>query len=318
MQPSRQVSHLYNKKDMKLALTIFTACLSFGVAAQNTLAEIHFESDQVTSLLIEGSFCDVTVAKGNTTRVDGIITGDGDPEDFEFVKKLDGGALTIKVISNGSRNWSWNSDRTSRIDVKLPENVVLQVVNTSGDVVVEDFKAKSLDIRVTSGDVDLSSIVANLKHVSTSGDLVVEELSGAVTAQSTSGDQSFSHIVGNISTGATSGDLDFNDVDGDITAQATSGDIEIDGSEGAISVRTTSGDISGDDVTIVGDCRFKATSGDVEVALENDLSELSFDLTASSGSLRVGGDRESKRLIKKGGNYEVKGVTTSGSQYFYQ
>ncbi|RED97958.1 DUF4097 family beta strand repeat-containing protein [Marinoscillum furvescens] len=304
---------------MRLALTLLFALSLMGATAQQTLAEIHFESENISSVIVQGVFCDVTVEPGRTTKIDGLIAGDGSPGDYEFVKSMDGGQLLIKVESRRTKNkWSWGSSRDSKIAVTLPEGVTLQIKNTSGDVQVERYTANTLDVQVTSGDVSLETINANLSLNATSGDLSVEGLTGDVTSKTTSGDQEFTSIKGNISVVATSGDLELAAVVGNITGQATSGDIEIEDAEGAIVLQTTSGDISGEEVLITGDSRFKATSGDVEFELLNDFSDLSFDLKTSSGSLRAGAVKESKRLILEGGKFDVLGVTTSGSQYFYE
>ena len=67
---------------------------------------------------------------------------------------------------------------------------------------------------------------------------------------------------------------------------------------------------------LTGDAYFKATSGDVEIDFVNDLGDLSFDLTATSGNLDVGRRSGEKKLYINRGGYKIVGVTSSGNQEY--
>ena len=123
-------------------------------------------------------------------------------------------------------------------------------------------------------------------------------------------------MKGSIKSTASSGDITFIDFDGDLEIEATSGDVELKTGKGTLSVRTSSGEIDGDEITLTGDADFDATSGNIEVDFTNDLSDLSFDLSATSGDLEVGRQEAEKRLKIERGGYTVRGVTSSGDQEY--
>ena len=137
---------------------------------------------------------------------------------------------------------------------------------------------------------------------------------GNLDVESTSGDQRLFDVEGDIDTRASSGDITISDFDGEVEVEATSGDIDLRGGTGSMSIRTTSGNIEGNDIRLTGNAYFKASSGDVEIDFENDVSELSFDLTATSGSLDAGNKSGEKKLYIDRGNLKVIGVTSSGDQ----
>ena len=64
------------------------------------------------------------------------------------------------------------------------------------------------------------------------------------------------------------------------------------------------------------DSRFRTSSGDIEIEFDNDMSDLSFDLEASSGDLSVDGRRSDRSLYIKEGDIWIKGVSSSGSQKY--
>ena len=69
-------------------------------------------------------------------------------------------------------------------------------------------------------------------------------------------------------------------------------------------------------ISIFPDADFDATSGNIEIDFTNDLEDLSFDLTATSGDLEVGRREAEKRLKIERGGYTVRGVTSSGDQEY--
>lgn len=294
---------------MKYLLFITLATASLFAAGQSILASHEFEADNITSITLEGKFCDVFVKKGPKVMFNGVIEGSGDPEDYEITSDIRGSNLYIRV-EKYSRGW----DRMIRSDLKLevPENVLLNIENSSGDIDVTGISGERIVIEATSGDIDIRGIEGRLQVGSTSGDLEIRQVRGSIIAKSTSGSQEYEEIVGDLETVSTSGDIDIDNYDGNVRAEATSGSIRLERGVGEMYLRTTSGDIDGYYVVLKGDAEFRASSGDVEIELANRLDEFSFDLQTSSGSLRVGSRSSEKNLYMKQGGYWIRGVTSSG------
>ena len=289
---------------------------SFTSFSQNILAEAELEAENVEEVRIEGSFVDVYVNTGDRVYFKGKITGNGDEGDYRFETDIVGKSLVIRVDRKSSRGWKNYRINESRIDLTIVDGVKLDIDNSSGDVIVANLRASSSRIEASSGEITLRNIIANLKVETSSGDIDIDGLTGDSDIESTSGDQEIYNTKGDIETRASSGDITVSGFDGKIEVQATSGDVEIRKGTGAIKARTSSGNIDGYAIEVNNNCYFDATSGSIEIDFANDLNDLSFDLTATSGDLEVGSKSGEKRLVMDNGGYKIIGTTSSGDQEY--
>ncbi|MEQ9468321.1 MAG: DUF4097 family beta strand repeat-containing protein [Ekhidna sp.] len=301
---------------MKNILSLITLLLCVSGFAQNTLAKAELEAENVDEVRIEGSFVDVFVNSGDRVYFKGIITGSGDEGDYSFDTDIVGRTLVIRVDRRNSNNWKNFRITESRIDLTITDGIKLDIDNSSGDVNVANLRASSSNIEATSGDITLRSIVANLNVETSSGDIDIDGLTGDSEIESTSGDQEIYNSKGNIETRSSSGDITISGFNGKIEIQATSGDVEIRKGVGAIKARTSSGNIDGYGIELNDNTYFDATSGNIEIDFVNDLDDLSFDLTATSGDLEVGSRSGDKRLVIDRGGIKVIGTTSSGDQEY--
>ncbi len=283
---------------------------------QNTLAKAELEAENVDEVKIEGSFVDVFVKKGDRVYFKGEITGSGDEGDYRFETDIVGKTLVIRVDRQRDRSWRNYRITESRIDLTIVDGVKLDIDNSSGDVNVANLRASSSKIEASSGDITLRSIIANLEVETSSGDIDIDGLTGDSEIESTSGDQDIFNTKGDIETRASSGDITISGFNGKIEVQATSGDVEIRKGFGSIRARTSSGNIDGYGIELNDNCYFDATSGDIEIDFVNDLDDLSFDLTATSGDLEVGSRSGEKRMVIDRGGIKISGTTSSGSQEY--
>jgi len=301
---------------MKVLLSIAPFLYIFSISAQNLIASAELGAENVTSVSVQGSFVDVYVKNGNGVYFKGVIYGSGKEGDFEFDANIEGETLIVNVINN-RKNYSWMGSRVkdSRIDLTIPNNVGLLIDNSSGDIYVNGLNTSRAKLKASSGDIEMKNVIANLEVGTSSGDIEITGLTGDSKLKSSSGDQKIVDSKGDITTQASSGDITVIDFDGNLSLRATSGDIEFRNGEGSFKVRTTSGEIDGSNVSVNDKCYFEATSGNVKVDF-NDLGELSFSLSATSGDLSVGSKSGEKKLILDRGGFKITGVTTSGDQEY--
>ncbi|WP_462250270.1 DUF4097 family beta strand repeat-containing protein [Ekhidna sp.] len=297
---------------------VFTLAIAVSLSAfsQNILAKAELEAENIDEVRIEGSFVDVFVNKGDRVYFKGKITGSGDEGDYRFETDIVGKTLVIRVDRQRDRSWKNYRITESRIDLTIVDGVKLDIDNSSGDVNVANLRASTSKIEASSGDITLRSIVANLEVETSSGDIDIDGLTGDSEIESTSGDQDIYNSKGDIETRASSGDITISGFKGEIEVQATSGDVEIRKGIGSIRARTSSGNIDGYGIELNDNCYFDATSGDIEIDFINDLQDLSFDLTATSGDLEVGNRSGEKRMVIDRGGIKISGTTSSGSQEY--
>lgn len=302
---------------MKNLFTLITLVILSGqVLAQTTIASAELEAQNVTEVRIEGSFCDVYVERGNRNYLKAVIKGKGEVGDYRFDTEISGSTLLIKVVRREKRSWKGYNLTESKIDLTIKEGVRLDIDNSSGDIFVADLTTEESKIEANSGDITLKRIKADLEVETSSGDVSINEMIGSLDLQSTSGDQRLYNVDGNIDSRASSGDITVADFIGNLELEATSGDIDVRGGVGRLDLRTTSGGIEGNDIDLNGNAYFKASSGSIEIDFINEIRELSFDLTASSGNLDVGNRSGEKKLYIDRGGYMVVGVTSSGDQEY--
>lgn len=301
---------------MRIALFILLATLIFRLQGQNVIAKFEKSTPNAKKVKIEGAFVDVYVKRGDRNYLTGIIEGNGEEGDYEF-NVVEGSICSVSVNSH-NKGFGWSSNRITkaRIDITLMTGVGLEISNSSGDINLRNIATPDVYITTSSGDVSLMNTISNLDLKTTSGDIDIQGLKGDSNIKSTSGDQNLRDVMGTITMVSTSGDIKIDKFDGDLDVRATSGDIDIRGGKGTLNVKTTSGEIEGEDVLLRGNTFFKATSGDIAFEFLNEVSELSFDLRASSGDLEVGNRSAEKKLVIDRGDFLVSGETSSGDQEY--
>ncbi|MCZ4694332.1 hypothetical protein DWB61_04465 [Ancylomarina euxinus] len=322
------------KMNMKQLLTLVGILfMPFYSNSQTIYAEADTKYDGIERVEVEGRFADVKILGTGEDGVElkGIIRGKlRGSNDFEIKHRQEGTVLKVWIEAPRSIMGRFEA----QLSFKVPYSMDVDITNSSGDIYIEEIVAEQMKLKATSGDIVIKNVESLLTTTTTSGDLEINYLKGAISATSTSGNQKFNHIRASVSTVATSGDLLFFDVVGDLSTRTTSGDLQFEGIDGSLSnvstsgnliinkaktrldLLTTSGDISGDEIELIGDSKFKSTSGDISIDFANDLDGMSFDLRASSGDLRAGRHSAEGKLYMKHGDVWVYGHSSSGDQNY--
>ncbi|RUT73057.1 DUF4097 family beta strand repeat-containing protein [Ancylomarina longa] len=318
---------------LKVCLLLFLLFLTRGLFAQTIYANEKASYDSVDKLEIEGAFCDVEIIGENRSDVqfEGIIQGtSGKSKGYIIHHKLNGKTLNIWI---DSPNRFWGNIKGD-LKFMVPQEIKIDLKNTSGDVFCSGIVAEYLKFKASSGDINIRKLKGNLDLLTTSGEVTVKELVGNAHIVSSSGDQELKFINGDIESKATSGDLKFTEIHGDVNSRTSSGDIDIEGlvgvfrnvstsgnvninnSKTALHLTASSGDIEGENIILVGESYFTTTSGNVYLNLNNNFEQLSFDLVASSGDLRVGNQKTEKKLYHENGDIWIHGKSSSGDQVY--
>lgn len=197
----------------------------------------------------------------------------------------------------------------------------LTVKSSSGDIVVKQLTGDKVNISSTYGNVQLSGIAAEMELSSASGDIQLSNVTGNVSMVSSYGNQVISTLTGNLITTSASGNIKINQLRGDLSVRSSYGNVIASNCNGNISVKSQSGDIKGSSIRIQDALELSSGYGDIMMQLENPLDELSFDLVASYGDVKVKKDGTSisgdkGKLFLQKGKIKVKATTTSGNQVY--
>ncbi len=339
--------HVFNFSALTIVLLLtiipFTAC------SQQTLDKIDKTFTNITSVDVEGSFCnvDITGEKRHDIKLTGEIISNKN-YDIKIKYKQDGTTLKIWL----ERPNSIRGNIKGNITLKIPGNTNIDVKNSSGSITVENIGQCEVDLTASSGSISVKNINTKITLTASSGSLNIQDVSGEVHATassgsvfvsgingdlysitssgsqkietvngngkitSSSGSQSFHKINGNVNTKTSSGSIKADQINGNYTATTSSGSIKLDNIFGKLDLTTSSGSQKGTNIKLSGSSSFKAVSGSISMALLNSPDELSFDLSASSGSLYAKGETGKNKLIVTKGSLKIYGKTSSGSQIY--
>ncbi|MGX7823943.1 DUF4097 family beta strand repeat-containing protein [Actinokineospora sp. 24-640] len=175
--------------------------------------------------------------------------------------RVEGGAL---ILEGCGLNNCWID-----YEVVVPRKVALAGDVASGDVTVEG--AVSVDLRTSSGDVDVRGV------------------SGAVSVEANSGRVELADVGENASVQVRSGDVDLRGVRGDATVRSSSGTVTVAGVGGKVDVEATSGDVAVG-VSTVSDVRAHANSGAVSVTVPRGRYRMTVDVGSGEVDSAVADD----------------------------
>ena len=301
---------IFRKQIVLLLIGVFMAVFCAGYLAASPTFEKVSESG-IRVLEVEASFLNVEVNGGTGSTVTG--WGEDISRNVIVNYKRRGDVLHIWVEKRFS---PFALRQSGRLYFEVPEDVDLDLRSASGEIVIRNMSPARLRAESSSGNISISRIGSDLEVKNASGDINLGMIDGNVRVENSSGRIELTDVNGNVSAGASSGDLRLSAVEGDIEASSNSGRIALRSTTGALHLHTSSGAIHGEDVYITGASMFETGSGRIDVDLRNQLNDLSFRLTSSSGALQVGNLKGERNLAAGEGTIRVTGETSSGSQLF--
>ena len=328
-------------------ITLLLPLLAVSAMAQSLADQVNKKFNNINKLVVEGSFCDVTINGSNSQEIDfkGEVYADA--------------TVKIKYEQNGSTLKIW-LEKPSRISGRtkgkltfvVPVNTNLEISTASGSIATDNIGQATLSFNTASGSIKLNNIRSPFAANTASGSIQAGNIKGDVKAGTASGSQSYTDIQGNLESKSASGSINIKNVtghvkasaasgsiamagggntiklntasgsikameiNGDLTANTASGGISLDKISGTLNISSVSGGQQGSDITLTGNSYFKSVSGGIRMNLSNSTEQLSFELEAVSGSLSAKGNSGKRKLQTGSGNIKVIGNSVSGSQSY--
>jgi len=242
--------------------------------------EYDFSYSGITEIEINAGFLNVEVfgSRGSTVSMEALIK---DSANFSVEHEKRGPLVRVYLDTSGIfSNFTLTGDQ--KLIFSLPRDIEYRINTASGSVYCENIDTEKGEIQTASGRVTIES---------SSGELDIASSSGSIR---------------------------ISNFEGNIAASSASGRVHLSDTMGEIRIKTASGSIRGENVNLTDDSSFQSVSGSIDVHLQNDFNDLSFNLTSVSGSLHAGGIRGKKELSINRGPLWVKGKTISGSQTYQE
>jgi DUF4097 and DUF4098 domain-containing protein YvlB len=247
-----------------VVMTKWVAILAVLVSAEAVAWGCKYESKLDQSLSVSGSESLAISVNAGDLEITG-VAGSGEVAirgtvcasnkewlDEVRIETISGQRAEISVVSPDIGNgWSIWGNKYAYVDLVLevPENLALDLRDSSGDIEISAVGAVA--IQDSSGDITVSNAGGAVEIKDTSGDIRVRDLESDLTVSDSSGDIRGTRIAGKVLvTSDSSGDIRFSGVGQDVMVERdSSGDIVVNGVGGDFTVlRDGSGDIWSEDV----------------------------------------------------------------------
>jgi lia operon protein LiaG len=218
--------------------------------------EQSFDASNIKEVVVDVSSTDVRVVRGSSEKIEVRLQGEASPkiaDQYRLTGETNGSRLQIGLEKQeGFRMFRYES---VDLTVELPEKQwdELKVGVGSGDITVEDVEGKSIDLSARSGDVNLEA--------SNASTIVLSTNSGDIQAEGFHADTLKFH--------SDSGDVSLKEGEAILKGEAESGDIQIEFAE------------------LLHDVDVSASSGDVNIKLEQEPKSLTVDYRGGSGTGHV-------------------------------
>jgi DUF4097 and DUF4098 domain-containing protein YvlB len=232
------------------------------------------------------------------------------------------GNLRVTQGSVGLRIFGFYVVRGNRVTVSIPAGSVLgeAVINlSSGNLGVERIDSDDLIVRLSSGNsrINNAAVTNQLTLVSSSGNASLKNIQAAqIEMTLSSGRTDIENVTANsISLRTTSGNANINNCEADsFDIQLSSGTLRGNGivSRQAFNARLRSGNTTLDGV-FEGHTDIRSSSGTVRLTVDGRETDYSRSMSASSGTIRVNGDRHTGSVSRPSAPYSIEINVSSGN-----
>ncbi len=291
------------------AVLLITASSLFGFGERESG---EFQYSGMNALEVEAETFAVEIRATRGRRVE--MEVENAPNSYTVYHSTENGAVRVWV----ERTFSlFSRPHRGRLVFLVPADMALTLDTSTGEVYATGITTDSVSIETSTGSVLVEEFTRGASVRSTTGGIDIRRSEGDFTVRSTTGSIAITSVDGDLEVNSSTGSQRYEEITGDIDARSTTGRIELSDTEGRLRLRTSTGRQVGADVRLTGDSSFDSTTGSIEMDLENDVHALEFDLSSTTGSLRVGADRSQRELFLSGTGHTVTGSTSTGSQHYF-
>lgn len=300
------------------SLVLILALSSCYRTAEKTVTRSYEETfEGIEEIRVEGKFLEVSYEgqeSANSVFLNAYVEA-SENSGLDIKYRKSGSKLIIEVVGDTEIKWNFGGRTTGYISLTGPENIKLDFQNSSGSLEVLNVSHPDIHLKVNSGSINAMGVEAEkINLTASSGSIKGEGLTGNVIAEVNSGSIKLLEVEGNVRAKASSGSLRFENVGGRVDGKVNSGNIRLLNVKEMGTLESSSGSIKAENSGLGPHTSFKANSGSANIQTNSDLKSFNFNLTASSGSLRVGNQKSGKNLhIDNGAPTTIEGRVSSGS-----
>lgn len=303
---------------MGLALVLGLLLSACAVAEKTYTKSYEQQFSGIKEIEVDGRFLEVSYEgrEGDQEVFMNAFLEAPESSGFDIKFRKSGSKLKIEVIGeSSSTGFNFGRNRQGFISLTGPEEIKLVLSNSSGSLEVMNVRHDVIDLNVSSGSIKASELeVGDINIRSSSGSIQGEGLYGKVNSQVSSGSLTLRDVVGDIEAKGSSGSMRFEKVEGRVDAKVSSGSIKLREVVHLGDLSTSSGSIRAEGSGLGEGTQLNASSGSIRIQTFSDLDDFNFDLSAGSGSVRVGEKASGKQVkIDNAAAHTIRGSSRSGS-----
>lgn len=294
-----------------MAVLILPSC---SMAQLQVVSDIEETFVGIDEIIIHGGSLEVTYEGSEKEEVFlNAYLESNNKNGHEIIYRKEGSRLRVELKRDGSGGWG-NNKTKGFISLVGPEDMKVEVNNSSGSMFISNVVSDKIDLKISSGKIEARNLSSDrILLTASSGRMDIEQINGNVECKASSGGGRISNVSGNVSVVASSGSYTISEVEGQVDGSLSSGSITLEeiGELGNLTV--SSGRVKATNAGLGEHTRFRGSSGSFTIQTDDDLEDYNYDLSASSGGLEVGNTKTGKKLnIDNGSNKTVSGAISSG------
>jgi DUF4097 and DUF4098 domain-containing protein YvlB len=304
-----------NLLNITLSALLYLVAATGGPMAQaQVLVDVTKTFPGIDKIEVSGGSLEVEyigAKSGNEVSVEAYLESNNPNQDIIFVTL--GNVLKISDQNTGNTRNFGNIRTKGHIKIRGPEAIELDVKGGSGKINVENVTSDLTTLAVGSGSVSANNLTGNLDARSGSGSLNLENIEGDVICSIGSGSANINGITGSLSYRSGSGSVKASNVVGLVDIALTSGNARLDNIGELGNLKVSSGSLRAENAGLGPNTNMNGSSGSFRIQTSSNLEDFNYSLRASSGSVKVGGNRSGKNLeIKNGTKPQIRGSISSG------
>ncbi len=299
------------KRTILIVLSLIVISLAVLFTGKSKTSNESAVYNQIDNIEISGAVVDVEITGGSSKTVELELIDI--PKKYTVSHKKNGSVL--KILAK-SKPLSFSLSNNSRMILSVPESVNIYIENSTGNITVSNIDGNDFSVTSSTGDIKLENINCDAYAKSTTGDIEFIDINGDITAKSSTGSIELTDISGNITAESSTGNQTYNNIEGNIKAESTTGKKVLKDVSGILYLESSTGRIDGDNINLTDDSYFKTSTGDINLDLNNDMDDFSFNMNSSTGDISIG-DSEARGTLKFGsGPILVTGKSSTGDQTY--
>lgn len=279
------------------------------------VSEINQDFEGITNVEVDGSFMEVQYIGESGKQVlnlDAVLRSNSDKK-YEVKYRIVESTLQVYIETNKGL---FNGGAKGEGYIKLtgPRNMKLDLEAGSGKVDAQNVVATETKLQIGSGTITARNITSPQIFLDmSSGSAKIEDITGLVKATVSSGKLELQKIDGDVDADASSGEVILKEINGLVKSNISSGKIEMTNVKSIGQINVSSGQLFATNSGLSPQTTLKASSGIIYIQTFSNLGDYNYNITAGSGTIRVGESQSTGTLnINNGSAHTIRGELGSG------